>query len=217
MNDLWFAMSYPSVVQVGEQYTILGFGFGDEEGTLRIEIEFDGQVIEPDVWGWQYNSIHFLVPQTAERIPFNARAKLFISVKGSENTHRPLNITVEPLSVWYFSDKYKYSDDGMNLSDSLSFVHNFTKTFKSPSLPSSYKLTEHPIFEIPGLLFEYSSNEYRILDEPAIIEIDRGMTVSDNRLEVTGKVTDDWHWDYIIVVEFFIYIPNGFDTTGWST
>jgi hypothetical protein len=203
--------SCPDIIQVGYNYTIIGVNFGDTAGKMEIRISDDAHMITPSIDSWSNNAILFNVPDNTGGISFEAAARIIITHADGPPKTSSKSITINPISDLYTCID-SYSDEGHN-NPFAGYARKVT--LKSFQLPSCYRRWDNQNLTERGLLLKTASCTYGSLEsEPSFSHT--AMNVSGNRLQTVVSVKDDWHYCYQITAEFYILVPQGFDTGSWS-
>ena len=203
--------SCPDIIQVGYNYTIIGVNFGDTAGKMEIRISDDAHMITPSIDSWSNNAILFNVPDNTGGISFEAAARIIITHADGPPKTSSKSITISPISDLYTCID-SYSDEGHN-NPFAGYAREVT--LKSFQLPSCYRRWDNQNLTERGLLLKTASCTYGCLEsEPSFSHT--AMNVSGNRLQTVVSVKDDWHYCYQITAEFYILVPQGFDTGSWS-
>lgn len=215
--DLPVIHNCPSILHVGEYYTITGAWFGTTMGTIYLEdfTLIPALRLDLTVTAWTESSVSFRIPEDIQGVPYNAVAK--IHLLRSDGKHTSLDVVLEPKSDIYCQENL-YSDQGYKVVSDPPFSYKYRKpkTFKSPNLPDSYQLLDFFLLQSLGLLLEIRDNSS--MDFPSEsgskLELIDVPFEEDNKLQVKVLVKDDWYWDYTLRVEFFIKAPQGFSVAS---
>lgn len=204
----------PEVVRVGHTHTLLGARLDPVPGLLQLVLE-DGTAHDLVVVAWADTFVTFTVPETIVGVPFDTEGKLRLQrVDGEVRTR---TVGIEPLAeVRFFRDSFSASDSALNPFDR-------DHTFVSAAAPASFRKVDIAS-DLPHrdcVEFE-STND--LVEGPFGIGTDLPVTVrpltdarlSGGRLEIDANLKDDRVWDFTVTAEFFLIVPRGIPSPGWS-
>jgi hypothetical protein len=216
-------ISCPTTLNVGDTflYTITGKRFGAGLGSIYITIIDTGMQINPVVLQWSDTAITFLLPTNVGGVPFHAGGRL--TVKNPGGYDHSVQVIVKPIENLFFAE-VTFSDSGKALYDvtylpKLGYVYEKVNTLTSPTLPQEYELFNNPFLSTSGLFLDILTWTYCLpegIESSASVSLLAGPYESGNNLQINVKVTDDWYWNYTVRACFYIMVPQGYPTQGWT-
>lgn len=201
--------SAPAEVQVNNQYTIIGKGFGEVSGILQVigTPPDNNKIFSLTILSWTDISIQFKVPETVSGIPLNWKAVIRVKTKRGSINYRP--VIVQPLSHICWSVD-TYANSGIDLE-----LHSEKRDFSSAVLPDSYAQFAFPNVGsgvIRGCVRIQSWDELVHTpigtDAPVRVVINNNPVVVNNRLKVNCTLQDDFIWNFTAQAEFYIVTPK---------
>lgn len=211
--------SYTTKMVVGDQSSIFGEKFGDEQGNIYITLRNTGLRIDVEIFGWSETEVYYHIPHNTGSVPFNSSCTLTL-VRNSDAMITNVPLTLEPICNDYYA-KTSYSQHGHSLNPSHD--HNNEQILSSPALPQEYKL----FFFIPvdgdhliqkdGIKLTWRDNTYMVGESGSKVELLSGPYKSGYHLKIQIKIKDDFYWDYTVEAVLYISVPQGFTIpSGWQ-
>lgn len=205
----------PTVLHVGERYTLIGEAFETAGGNIKIKLD-NGLVIDANIISWSDTAVTFELDASLGGIPFSAPGRLSLARGSGPPTNRQrsqdVEVIIEPLYRIYTCD----TNWGKSCFHIACTGISQDVPLYSSSLPSSYKIVD--TYYTPNGIALYWSNFGSFEDANIYVRSDPEYIASTNKLKVVIHVGDEFIYDIYVSIRFFISIPNGIPVpSGWAT
>jgi len=231
LSGIFTVIDNPAIInsvsgtRVGNAMFIYGLRFGIVPGEIRLHSSSGNAlniVLLPNQW--TDTLIQTTIPETIQGIGYNHRVNLTVSTAEAGSPH--LEIIVDPKDrVWKCEKNQSY--DG---TKTPGYDYHEIKEINSALLPVDNMIFQNfgspgsdthrgPVSlssqfwqrKVSGVAID-SFGTARIKSDPQVIG-----EIGDQRIKARIEVKDDYHWDYKITVNFFIWMPLGFHPpAGWE-
>lgn len=214
--------SCPESLTVGHEYTLLGRLFGETRGILHLDVTGCPDRIQPRILSWSGTAVRFQIADSVGQIPYHANGLLTLrraqaagaSGSWTDDPDTRIAVTVEPLEDLH-SCRAESSDSG---TEAPWYVYDTVVELESAPLPQEYRIFESPgLLTSAGLYVQLVNHSSHLLQPSGSeFELVGGPVEVGGALRAWVRVTDAWHWDYTLSVDFYILVPQGYPiATGW--
>lgn len=202
---------------IGQAYTLLGQDLGDGPG--RVWLVIDRVSYDLVVLSWHSNAVQFEIPSDISGVPFGSHAGFYLRRNDGKTTSKAVGI--DPISSIYFCSDFFSDNFNGDTSRYTPSGYSHSHRFTSAELPGSYQLWPVPSQvenQHRGCVTFWISDNASLSDGTVSLQANSDPVVDSNCVVIDTIVKDgSYGWDFQIEADFFILVPQGFDTAGWET